>query len=133
MVSITRRTTMATTSHALVEEKDAILTVTFDRPDKLNAISPEMTAVLWGAVHALQQRDELRVLVIRAVGPYFTAGYDIAQIDEGEVSPSRYRANYLEHHRLYDAMEELDKPIVLAAQGKCLGAGVEMSGSCDFR
>ncbi|MCU1646115.1 MAG: acyl-CoA hydratase [Nocardia sp.] len=124
---------MVASSHATVDDRDGVRTITFDRQDKLNAISPSMTEVLWDAVHALRERDDLRVLVIRAVGPYFTAGYDITDIDEQERPPSRYRNDYLEHHRLYDAMEELDKPIILAAQGKCFGAGVEMSGSCDFR
>ncbi|MDV8071014.1 enoyl-CoA hydratase/isomerase family protein [Rhodococcus sp. IEGM 1366] len=124
---------MRTTPHASVEDSNAILTVTLNRPEKLNAISPAITEVLSDAVRALRDRDDLRVLVIQATGTYFTAGYDITEIDETDRSPSEYRNHYLGHHRLYDAMEEVDKPIILAVQGKCLGAGVEMSGSCDFR
>ena len=119
--------------HATLSSRDGVLTITFDRQDKLNAISPQMTGLLWEAVRALAVDEDLRVLVIRAVGPYFTAGIDITHIDISERTPSQYRRDYLEHTRLYDEFETIDKPIVLAAQGSCFGAGVEMAASCDFR
>ncbi|CAN5119393.1 enoyl-CoA hydratase-related protein [soil metagenome] len=124
---------MTDTPHAHLAEQDGVLTVTFDRQDKLNAISAEMTALLWDAVQQMETRDDLGVLVIRAHGPYFTAGIDIAGIDISERTPSQYRRDYRQHTSLYDAFEALDKPIVVAAQGHCLGAGVEMAASCDFR
>lgn len=124
---------MTETPHAYLTEQDGVLTVTFDRQDKLNAISDEMTGVLWDAVRKVQARDDLAVLVIRAVGPYFTAGIDISGIDISERTPSQYLRDYRDHTALYDAFERLDRPIVLAAQGHCFGAGVEMASSCDFR
>jgi enoyl-CoA hydratase/carnithine racemase len=124
---------MTDAPHATLSSRDGVLTATFDRQDKLNAISPEMTALLWEAVRALAADDDLRVLVIRAVGSYFTAGIDITHIDISDRTPSQYRRDYLEHTGLYDAFETIDKPIVLAAQGPCFGAGVEMAASCDFR
>lgn len=124
---------MTDTPHAQLDEHDGVLTVTFDRPEKLNAIDAPMTALMWEAVHALETRDDLGVLVIRAHGPYFTAGIDISGIDISERTPSQYRRDYREHTSLYDAFEAVDKPIVLAAQGHCFGAGVEMAVSCDFR
>lgn len=124
---------MTDTPHAHLTEQDGVVTVTFDRPDKLNAISPEMTSLLWDAVRELQARDDLGALVIRALGPYFTAGIDISGIDISDRTPSQYLRDYREHTALYDAFEKLDRPIVLAAQGHCFGAGVEMAASCDFR
>jgi enoyl-CoA hydratase/carnithine racemase len=128
-----RRLFMTDTPPASLTGRDGVLTVTFDRQDKLNAINPPMTALLWEAVRALQSQEDLRVLVIRAVGPYFTAGIDITHIDISERTPSQYRRDYVEHTRLYDELEAIDKPVVLAAQGPCFGAGVEMAVSCDFR
>jgi enoyl-CoA hydratase/carnithine racemase len=119
--------------HAYLTEQDGVVTVTFDRPDKLNAISDEMTGLLWDAVRDLQTRDDLGALVIRAVGPYFTAGIDISSIDISERSPTQYLRDYREHTALYDAFEQLDRPVILAVQGHCFGAGVEMAASCDFR
>jgi len=131
---------MDTTSspHARVTEADGVMTVTFDRQDKLNAISPQMTALLWDAIRALGDRDDLRVLVITGLGRYFTAGIDLnhpAADRRGGKLPSdvAYRRTYRRHHLLYDELEAVEKPVILAAQGGCLGAGVEMAASCDFR
>jgi enoyl-CoA hydratase len=125
-------------SGAILTEEDGVLTVTFDRPEKLNAINPDMTASLWEAAQALGDRDDLRVLVITGRGRYFTAGIDLAHLAAdrrgGELaSDIAYRHTYRRHHLLYDEFEAIEKPIILAAQGGCLGAGVEMAASCDFR
>jgi enoyl-CoA hydratase len=125
-------------SHGRLSEDDGILTVTFDRQDKLNAISPQLTALLWEAVRALGDRDDINVLVITGVGRFFTAGIDLAHPAadrRGGQLPSdiAYRRTYRRHHLLYDEIEAIEKPVILAAQGGCLGAGVELGASCDFR
>lgn len=128
-------------AHANITDRDGILTVTINRPAKLNAISPQVTETFWTATRAMMERDDLRCMVITAVGKYFTAGIDLtASAERLENTPKdsarsgwNYRRGYREHHLLYDEFENLEKPIVLAAQGICLGAGVEMAMSCDFR
>ena len=60
--------------HVTTSEADGIITVTFDRQEKRNAISDEMIGALWDAAHALAEGEDLRVMIITAVGPYFTAG-----------------------------------------------------------
>jgi enoyl-CoA hydratase len=127
------RTTMTEAPHATLTQQDSVLTLTFDRQDKLNAISGAMTDLLWEAVRRLATDDDLGVLVIRAIGPYFTAGIDIGEIVISERTPSQYLRDYRKHTKLYDELETIDKPVVLAAQGRCFGAGVEMAVSCDFR
>jgi enoyl-CoA hydratase/carnithine racemase len=128
--------------HAPITEHDGILTVTFTREDKLNAISADMVAQLWDAVRMLSTRDDLRCLVITGTGKYFTAGIDLSEPVGGFANPSEtehlhpgwnFRRNYRELHLLYDEMETVEKPIIIAAQGISLGAGVEMAASCDFR
>ena len=125
-------------SNAVVTEQDGIITVTFDRDEKLNAIDTSMTAALWEAVTALGERDDLRCMVITANGRFFTAGIDISEArDTSGTATSQpggnFRREYRKHHLLYDEFEAVEKPIVLAAQGTCLGAGLEMAVSCDFR
>jgi enoyl-CoA hydratase len=121
-----------------LDESGGVLTLTLRRPEKLNALNPDMTARLWEAVTALGERPDLRVLVIRATGRYFTAGIDLAAVP-GFDGPARYpsdiayRRAYRRHHLLYDEMEAVEKPIITAIQGPCVGAGVEMAASCDFR
>jgi enoyl-CoA hydratase/carnithine racemase len=128
--------------NALIAEDDGIVTVTFDRDEKLNAIDSSMTAALWEAATALADRDDLRCMVITAKGRYFSAGIDLndpvgnrpgSPATEGAHRGWNFRRNYRSHHLLYDEFEAIEKPIILAAQGHCLGAGLEMAASCDFR
>lgn len=125
---------------ALREDKDGVAIVTLNRPDKLNAINAEMRGVIRKAVEDVRDDDDLRVLLIRATGRYFTAGVDL---QEDSMAPppkgtaktmTNFRRGYRRGiHLLHDEMEALEKPVVIAIHGPCLGLGVEMSGSCDFR
>ena len=122
------------------DESDGVLTLTLTREDKLNAVNPEMLDVLRSATTAVAERDDLRVLVITAVGRYFTAGIDITTTNDqvgltgsGPPSGVALRRAYRRVHLAFDELEALEKPVVLAAQGPCLGVGVELAVSCDFR
>jgi enoyl-CoA hydratase len=127
---------------APITEDDGILTVTLKRPAKLNAITPEMTESLWTAVRRLSMEDDIRCLVITGTGRYFTAGMDLStQVGTSPGNPEteaahpgwNFRRNYRTHHLLYDEIETIEKPVIVAAQGISLGAGLEMAVSCDFR
>jgi enoyl-CoA hydratase/carnithine racemase len=132
---------MIETTDALREDRDGVAIVTFNRPKKLNAINADMRAVLAEAVYDLRDRADLRVLLIRSTGPYFTAGVDIFGAGMADAEPAsaaktmvEYRRDYrIPMHMVHDEMEEIEKPIVMAIQGVCLGLGVELSGSADFR
>src|ERR1700733_8516103 len=76
-LSTQKGTPMSEQSDAVITEDDGIITVTFDRPKKLNAINTQMTAALWEATNALADRDDLRCMVITATGAYFSAGIDL--------------------------------------------------------
>ncbi len=124
--------------HALVSEDRGVITVTINRPDKLGAISPLVTTTLWSAVETLAVRPDLRVMVITGTGRYFSAGIDLKLGHGGRVpgpdsAAFDYRRGYRSHHRLYDELEAVEKPVILAANGPCIGAGMEMALSCDFR
>lgn len=122
------------TPHAELVESGPVLQVIFTRDAKLNAISPEMTDLLWTAARMLASQDDLRALVIKARGRYFSAGIDLADRPVRSQSEGQaLRRQYRQHHLLYDELESIEKPVILAAQGPCLGAGLEMACSCDFR
>jgi enoyl-CoA hydratase/carnithine racemase len=126
------------TPHALISERDHVITVTLNRPEKLNPVSPDVTRTLWEAVTQLGNRPDLRAMVITGTGRYFTAGLDM-KLGHGTRLPGPdalgpdWRRGYRSHALLYDEMEAIEKPVVLAANGPCLGAGMEMAMSCDFR
>jgi enoyl-CoA hydratase len=115
------------------DDADGIITLTFTRDHKLNAVSDGMVDVIHAAVIDLGDQEAQRALIITAEGRYFTAGKDIAQMGEQSPSGVALRRNYRRLHEVFDEMERLEKPVILAAQGPCLGVGVEMGSSCDFR
>jgi enoyl-CoA hydratase len=127
-------------THTRRSEQGGVLTLVFTRDAKLNAIDPEMIEELRRAVVDMTEREDLRVLVISAEGRYFTAGIDIASLNPdpgrtatGDVSGIKTRVFLRRLHVLLDSLESLEKPVILAAQGPCLGLGLEMAVSCDFR
>lgn len=119
---------------AVCSEDEGILTVTFTRDEKLNAVDDSMVDVLRQAVTATGDRADIRVLVIRGAGRYFTAGIDVSRFAAGQVdSGIVLRRQYRRLHLLFDEIEAIEKPVIVAAQGPCLGFGVELAVSCDFR
>lgn len=116
-----------------VEEQGGVLTVTLRRPAKLNAITVGMRASLAEAVARFGSRDDLRVLVLRAEGRYFSAGMDITGMGSMPRTGVEQRYEYRKLHTLFDELERIEKPVVVAIQGPCLGGALEMSLSCDFR
>src|SRR6202007_2650753 len=95
-------------------EDDGVLTVTFTRDAKLNAVSPAMIDALRAAVDDPVDREALRVLVIAAEGRYFTAGIDLndsgaggrrGYAEDGSFSPRRLRRGYRGFHLLMDELE----------------------------
>jgi enoyl-CoA hydratase len=130
------------TSEARRDDVDGVVTVTFTRDAKMNALTPEMFEVLATAVRDLGDQDHLRVLVITAEGRYFTSGLDYASLrtnvgegTDGVIRGSNIRRQYRAeaHHDLFDEIEEVEKPVILAAQAHCFGVGIELGASCDFR
>jgi enoyl-CoA hydratase/carnithine racemase len=124
-------------------EEDGVLTITFTRDGKLNAVSPAMIDGLRAAVDDLGERDDLKVLVIAAEGRYFTAGIDLRESagaggrrgygPDGSFSPRRLRRGYRSFHLLMDEIEAIEKPSVIAVHARCFGVGLEIGASCDFR
>jgi enoyl-CoA hydratase len=124
------------TDLVLTQEHEGIFEVTFNRPDKLNALNDEMIRAFADATAQFAARPELRLMLVRAVGRYFTSGVEVNPGISPDVGDSTlngrawYRTTY---HRFFDELESIEKPIVAAHQGPCLGGGLEFSLSCDFR
>lgn len=125
--------------HLLTEEVDGILIATLNRPEKLNAITGEMMGLFEQALHRFRDTPELKVMLIRATGRYFSAGADMKsgsaqdQKRSGSGIRETHRLGLHGMHRIYDEMEHIEKPIVVAHHATCVGGGLEMSLSCDFR
>jgi len=109
--------------------------VSLNRPEKLNAISAELRAALVERFHHADRDPATAVVVLRAEGRSFCAGYDIAP------NPARAarRGNALAWHAsLTDDVElemtpwEMKKPVIASVQGHCLGGGCELVMMCDL-
>lgn len=121
-----------------VEEDDGILIVTLNRPEKYNAMSVAMVHTISAAVDRLRDTPELKVMLIRARGKYFSAGADLKEGSHqrpttGSGIREMHRRMPSDMRRIWDEIEAVEKPFVVAHQGPCVGGGLEMSLSCDFR
>jgi enoyl-CoA hydratase len=123
----------------LINENGGVLEFSLNRPDQLNALNEEIFSGLNQAVEMLLAREDLRVLLIRARGRYFCAGADLKERPmpdmKGMTTNVRtwYRKDLGGMLPLYLEMEAIEKPIVVAHHAVCLGGGLELSLSCDFR
>lgn len=129
---------MSEEPHLLVHQVDNILVATFNRPEKLNAMSAQMVDLLEEAVHRFRDSDDLKVMLIKSQGRYFSAGADLRQGGESKGPPTRGSEVRESHRRLpmrriWDEMEGIEKPFVVAHHARCVGGSLEMSLSCDFR
>ncbi len=130
---------MADEPHLLTEDADGVLIATLNRPDKLNALSAETMALFEVALHRFRDTHDLKVMLVRANGRYFSAGADMRSGSPREQprTASAIRENHRlglhGMHRIYDEMEHIEKPIVCAVHSSCVGGGLELALSCDFR
>jgi enoyl-CoA hydratase/carnithine racemase len=115
---------------------DRVMTVTLDRPDKLNALTFDVYAELRDLFLSLRsRRDEVRVVVLRGSGRAFCSGGDVNEIIGKTLSmPS---AELLAFTRmtgeLIKAMRECPVPVVAAVHGMAAGAGAVIALAADFR
>lgn len=132
---------MSEAPHLLVEENGAVIVCTLNRPEKLNALTGQTMRLFEDALHKFRDTPALKVMLIRATGRFFCSGADLRdKTGEPEVPANTATAIREKHrlrlhgmHRIYDEMEHIEKPIVVAHQGTCVGGGLELSLSCDFR
>jgi enoyl-CoA hydratase/carnithine racemase len=124
----------------LVDEDGPIMICTLNRPEKLNALDRETMEIFDSAVYRFRDSPQLKVMLIRATGRYFCAGADLKPSGPAQEMPKtgsgireNHRLKLNGMHRIYDEMEHIEKPIVVAHHATCVGGGLEMSLSCDFR
>lgn len=116
------------------EYSDGVLDVMLNRPDQLNAISPQMTSDLTEATKGLYRNDDAKVLIIRGAGRAFSAGADVGGATErasGSVS-----RQISDHVQMQDALAAVEKlPVVKIAEvhGHCVGAGLVLASMCEIK
>lgn len=110
-------------------KEDGVAVIELNRPEKLNAITPEMAALLQDAADACMQDSNIRAVILTGGGPKaFCAGSDIAELDTYATPwQFRNRPDYC------DCIRGISKPTIAAINGYAFGGGLEMAMSCDIR
>ena len=108
----------------------AVLTITLNRPDVLNAFNTEMHQALAAALKEARDAD-VRAVVLTGAGRGFCVGQDLIEFREapGDIG-ARLRDNY---HPNVLAVRALEKPVIAAVNGVAAGAGVSIACACDVR
>ena len=108
----------------------AVLTITLNRPEVLNALTRDLQRQLIAALKDARA-DEIRAVVITGAGRGFCVGQDLTEFKEGAGDVAEgLRANY---HPAIHAIRELEKPVIAAVNGAAAGAGLSLACACDLR
>ena len=120
------------TDTVLYEVSDAVATVTLNRPDRLNAINPELLSDLLVALRQANADPAVHVIVLTGAGRAFCAGDDLKEFESQVGTPAQTRA-YIE--KIQDVTRALclnRKIVVGAIHGWAVGGGLEWVINCDF-
>jgi len=123
----------------LVDRQDHVLTITLNRPDKLNAFNHVMFQELYDAVMAGDRDSSVRCVIITGAGRAFSAGADIAAFKAAVEENKRtgiHTASAVDQVLLERFSDEIGKtsvPIIAAINGPALGLGFTLTIGCDIR
>ena len=121
--------------HFDYDESDGVATVTFSRPERLNALTFEVYADIRDLTDSLRRRDDIRVLVMRGRGRGFCSGGDVDEII-GELVKQRTRDVYdfaLMTAACVRNLREIPQPVIAAVNGMAAGAGAVLAAASDIR
>ena len=108
--------------------------VTFSHPGKFNAMSRVMWCQLHAAFESIQQRSDLRCVLVQGDSGHFCAGGDISEYADFRFDEASLRDFHeTEVWGGLQAMLDCDVPIVARIEGNCMGAGLEIASCCDIR
>ena len=112
---------------------DDSATITFNRPNALNAMNQETLRELVKAIDYCRENDSIKVVVLTGIGnKAFVAGADITEIKQmGSVKDAMICVELA--HSTLRAIELIEKPVIAAVNGLALGGGTEIAAACDMR
>ncbi|MDW5264136.1 MULTISPECIES: enoyl-CoA hydratase/isomerase family protein [Acidobacteriaceae] len=116
----------------LVAEEKGIRTITLNRPERRNAMTPQMLEELQAAIEEAAT-GSCRAIVFAGAGPAFCAGLDLSSLqDIHDKSAEEYTQDAERVSRLFRTMYELPKPTIAAVHGAAIAGGAGLATICDF-
>jgi enoyl-CoA hydratase len=112
-----------------LEVAGAVARLTLDRPRVLNAGNRQWVADLNEAVRRLQQRPDVRVVVVTGAGRAFCTGVDLHELAAGDFG----LADFVAWEDAMVAIERMDALFIAGINGHCLGGGLQLALVCDYR
>ena len=115
----------------LFEKRDSVAHISLNRPEHVNAYNIQMRDDFSEALLAVELDPDIRALLITGEGKGFCAGADLTEFGS---SPSQVIARQVRWARdVWGQLVDLDKPIIAAVHGFCIGSGLEIALLCDLR
>jgi methylglutaconyl-CoA hydratase len=116
----------------LVMEEDGVRRITLNRPERRNAMTPEMQTELIAAMEEAAASD-CRVVVFEGAGEAFCAGLDLSALQGmNDKSAAEHTADATRVARLFRTLYELSKPTIALVQGPAIAGGTGLATMCDF-
>lgn len=120
-------------SNILTSQQDAVMTITINRPDQLNALNSKTIAELSKELKACEADKSIRVIILTGSGEKaFVAGADIKEFAHFSVEEGK-QLSAEGHNKLFTLLEELTTPVIAAVNGFALGGGLELAMSSHIR
>ncbi len=124
---------LSSTEHVIVEKAGAVLTLSLNRPEALNALRPEMLAALADLLQRAGDDESLAVVVLRGAGRAFSAGVDLKVLQgiepDGGIIGDLFDEPAL---RMTQAIRDLPLPVIARIHGACFTGALELALHCDF-
>jgi enoyl-CoA hydratase len=121
-----------TAPRIMFERDETIVTLTLNRPDKLNAIDGAMLDALEEVLNRLEADRDCRAVILTGAGRAFSAGADIKEWTA--LTPQEFGPGWgLRGHRLFDRLAALSPPVIAAINGIAFGGGLELALCADLR
>ncbi|WP_134220442.1 enoyl-CoA hydratase/isomerase family protein, partial [Pelotomaculum sp. FP] len=119
----------------LFARKGPVATITLNRPDNYNALTPNISSEMMAALEMCRNEREIRAVVLTGSGKAFCSGGDIKYFEEFAGSnPDEPVRRLLEPlHRIVMDIRQMPKPVLAAINGAVGGAGMSLALSCDLR
>lgn len=117
----------------LLEYKDRVAYITLNRPQKRNALNPEMVSGLMEALNRVRTENQAKVLVLQASGPAFCAGADLEYLKS--LQTNSYEENLQDSQNLmtlFKTLIEFPLPVIAKVHGAAIAGGCGLATVCDF-